>query len=58
MKSSVKIGMKTYEIEVYQRAMGVWIASGDYEGESLEVEGRTQALAIRLWRETATYKSG
>lgn len=47
---------KPYEISVYQRSKSVWIATGDYMGQTLEVKGASETTAARRWQEAATYK--
>lgn len=43
-------------VETYQRSKTVWVASGTYMDQSVEVTGRTESAAVKLWRETARYK--
>jgi hypothetical protein len=43
-------------ISVYQKSKSVWIARGDYMGQSLEVKDRTESSAISAWRKAATYR--
>jgi hypothetical protein len=53
---SVSIGSKTYEVTVYQRSKSVWIATGDFMGETLKVKDRSQTTALSAWREAARYR--
>src|SRR5260370_37800020 len=55
-KMRVKVWDKSCEITVYQKSKTVWIAVGDYMGQSIEVKGRSSSSAASLWRETARYR--
>ena len=56
MKHVVKVWDKEYEISVQQKSKSVWVAVGQYMGESLRVEDRSQGSAIKRWCEGARYK--
>jgi len=56
MKLKVNVWDKPHEIDVYQKSKSVWIAVGDYMGESIEVKGRTESQAVNNWRRAARYK--
>jgi hypothetical protein len=56
MKHTVQVSNRSYEVSVYQKSKTVWIAVGDYEGERIEVKGRSEAQALGNWRDSATYK--
>jgi hypothetical protein len=47
---------KPHTVTVAKRLKTVWVAFGDYNGESISVEDRTEGAALRRWREAATYK--
>jgi len=44
---------KQYTVTAHQSSRTVWIARGDYEGQHVEVKGRSAASAIALWQKTA-----
>lgn len=56
MESTILVWDRPYEISVYQKSKSVWVAVGDYEGQRIEVKGRSQSQAIASWRETARYR--
>jgi hypothetical protein len=56
MKHTVQVWNHSYEVSVYQKSKTVWIAIGDYEGQQIEGEGRSETQALGSWRESATYK--
>ena len=43
-------------ISVDRKSKSVWFAVGDYKGESIRVEDRSEGAAIKRWREAATYR--
>ena len=53
---NVEVWGKSYTITTHQRSKSVWIAVGEYMGETIEVKDRSKATAIKLWREAARYK--
>ena len=53
---TVEVWGKKYEISVHQKLKTVSIAVGEYMGESLRVEGRTESQAVAAWRDAARYK--
>jgi hypothetical protein len=52
----VEVWGKSHSISVYQKSKSVWIAVGDYMGERLEAQGRSESTAANRWREAARYK--
>lgn len=56
MKRVVWVWGKRHEITVYRKFKTVWIAVGEYMGESFEVTGRTDSQAANKWRVAARYK--
>jgi hypothetical protein len=56
MELTVEVWSRRYEISVYQKSKSVWVAVGDYEGQRIEVKGRSQSQAVASWREAARYK--
>ena len=53
---TVYVWDKPYKITVDQKSKSVWIARGDYEGQSIEGKGATMGAAVIRWREAATYR--
>jgi hypothetical protein len=53
---SVTVWNKPCKITVYRKYKTVWVASGDYMGESISVKGQTEGAAVKLWIDAATYK--
>jgi len=47
MKYKVTVWGQQYEITVAQKSKSVWIAVGDYMGESLRTQDRTASTAIK-----------
>lgn len=45
-------------LETYQQSKSVWIASGDYMGESKSTQDRTPGAAAKRWQEWAHTKGG
>jgi hypothetical protein len=43
-------------VGVYQKSKSVWVATGGYMGQRIEVKGRSATSALGLWRSTATYR--
>ena len=56
MDVTVTVWDRQYEISVYQKSKSVWVAVGTYEGQHIEVKGRSQSQAVSSWREAARYK--
>jgi hypothetical protein len=53
---TVTVWGENYEITVYQQSKSVWIAVGNFEGQEIRVEGRSQSSAASHWQETAHYR--
>lgn len=47
---------KRHTITVEKKSKTVWIADGDYMGESIHVEDRSAGTAVKRWREAATHR--
>lgn len=45
-------------VDVYQRSKSVWVATGDYMGQSHQTTGRTANQAAGAWRTWATTIGG
>ena len=58
MRRRVLIWGKPYIIEVEQNSKAVWVAVGEYMGETRETKGSTANDAASQWRLWATSKGG
>jgi len=47
---------KPQVVSVDRRSKSVWVAVGDYMGEPITVQDRSESAALKRWREAATYK--
>lgn len=56
MERKVQVWGRTYEVSVYRKSKSVCVATGDYEGQSITVQDRSEGSAIKRWREAATYR--
>ncbi len=52
----VEVWGKSYTVTTYQKSKTVWIAVGEYMGKRIEVKDRSEATAIKWWREAARFK--
>jgi hypothetical protein len=43
-------------VSVHRKSKSVWVAVGDYMGDSITVQDRSEGAALKRWREAATYK--
>jgi hypothetical protein len=53
---TVNVWGKRYEVRTHRLSKSVWIASGDYEGDSIQGKASTEGAAVIRWRETAQYR--
>jgi hypothetical protein len=53
---TVEVWGEPQMISVYQKSKSVWIAIGNYMGDHLEAQGRSEPTAVKRWREAARYK--
>lgn len=53
---SVLVWGEAVKVSVYQKSKSVWVASGDYMGESITVQNGSSRSAVTLWRSTAEYR--
>lgn len=56
MQQRVTVWGKPHMVTVEQRSKSVWVAVGEYMGESLRSEGRSATSAAAHWAEAARYK--
>lgn len=54
---TVMVWGKPHTITVYRKSKSIWIAVGNYMGDHLEAQGRSEPTAAKRWREAARYKS-
>jgi hypothetical protein len=52
----VRVWDKPYPVSTYRKSKSVWIASGEYMGESHSSQDQTEGAAVKRWREWAQYK--
>jgi hypothetical protein len=50
---TVYVWEKPHIVSVRRKDQGIWIAVGQYMGEQIEVEDRSEASAVARWEETA-----
>ena len=55
---TVEVWGKSYAVMTNQKYKTVWIAVGEYMGETIQTQGRTKATAIKRWKERARFKGG
>lgn len=53
---TVLVWGKRHVVAVDRKSKTVWIADGEYMGESISVQDRSAGTALKRWREAATYK--
>lgn len=58
MDRTVKVWDRQFVIQVVRQSKTVWVASGEYMGETISVKDRSASTATKRWRETATYRGG
>ena len=54
----VRVYGETVEVEAYQRSKTVWLASGDFDGRSIEVKRSSESSAVAAWVCVATARAG
>lgn len=47
---------ETCQVHVYQRSKTVWVASGSFQGKTLQQKGRSEAAALRAWKDIAEWR--
>jgi hypothetical protein len=55
-KFGVEVFGKRHEITVRQKSKSVWIASGNYGGQSMQAEGASASSARDHWQEIVRYR--
>jgi hypothetical protein len=53
---TVRVWGKPHVVTVHQKSKSVWIARGEYMGESHETKDTSPRSAAARWREWAEYK--
>lgn len=53
---TVEVWGKSYTVNTHQKYKSVWIAVGEYMGEMLDAKDRSEATAIKRWKEKAHAK--
>jgi hypothetical protein len=54
----VVVRSRPFKVETYQKSKAVWIASGEYRGETLTGRGQSEGEAIKRWKEAAIDRGG
>ena len=53
---TVRVCDTPYTVTTYQKTKSVWIAVGEYMGETIQTKGRTKGAAVKRWKERAHFK--
>jgi hypothetical protein len=56
MEHTVMVWGHRQTVRVSKKSKTVWVAVGDYHGETIRVEDRSEKSALGLWRKTAEYR--
>lgn len=54
---TVLVWGKREPVTVFQVSKSVWVASGEYLGNHIEVKGRSRGAAAKLWADAARYRT-
>jgi len=54
----VEVWGKRYTVNTRQKSKSVWIAVGEYMGETIQTQDRTKGAAVKRWKERAHSKGG
>jgi hypothetical protein len=55
VKYTVEVWEQSCEVNVYQKSKTVWIAAGEYLGQTVVAQDRTSTSALSAWRKKARY---
>jgi hypothetical protein len=53
---TVEVWGKPCAVSAYQKSKSVWVAVGDYMGEQIRVQDRSERTAVKSWHDAARYK--
>lgn len=56
MRHTVKVSDKEYTVNTVQKSPTQWTAGGDFNGESLYVQDRSETTALKRWSAVALTK--
>ena len=56
-KRIVSVWGKLHVVKVYRHSESVWIAIGDYMGQTITVHDQSDGAAVKSWSEAARHKS-
>jgi len=56
LQRTVDVWGKPHNVTIYRKSKSVCVAVGDYMGETISVQDRSEGAALKRWREAATYK--
>jgi hypothetical protein len=51
--AKIEVWGKPYRVITHQKTETVWVAVGEYMGKSIEGKDRSEATAIKRWKEQA-----
>ena len=55
---TVEVWGKSYTVITRQKTKSVWVAVGEYMGETIQTEDRSKGAAVKRWKERAHSKWG
>ena len=57
LKRKVSVLGQLHEVNVYRQSERVWIAVGDYMGQTIRVQNQGDGAAVKSWSEAARHKA-
>ena len=54
----ITVWNETCSVTTYQKSKSVWMAVGEYMGQTKEIKGSSAGSALSAWKEWARYKGG
>ena len=51
-------GINLHVVQTHRKSKSAWIEVGEYMGERLQTQDRSEATALKRWAEAAKYKGG
>jgi hypothetical protein len=55
-KRKVSVLGELHEVNVYRQSESVWIAIGDYMGQTITVHEKSDGAAVKSWSEAARHR--
>ena len=56
MQHTIKVHNVPCEVTTHRKSKSVWAAVGEYHGERVEGEGKSESIALKRWHEAASYR--